>query len=107
MLSVNYRSNHWIVELGYNVVEYIKHRVPKRMHATREGKQGPQYIRPVDLASEAEIISANIRKRLMRGQAPETIAVLYRAHPAAVQLLECLMAKEIPINGDYLETDSV
>lgn len=102
-LTVNYRSTHWIVELGNAVIENNKHRIPKRMSSLQEGKRCPQFIRPIDLAAEAELVSDDIRRRLSLGQAPGTIAVLYRAYPAAGPLLESLMAKEVPIQGDFLE----
>ena len=102
-LFINYRSTQMIVELGNEVLENNKRRLPKRMTSLREGGRPPQYIRPNDLFSEAELISEDIRRRINLGQEPNTIAVLYRAHPAAGPLLESIMAKEIPIQGDYLE----
>lgn len=96
VLAHNYRSTKTIVDAANQIIEKNKNR--KEKIAVTDNEEGePIRFYVADTAdSEARWVARSVRAELIRGTAPEEIAVLYRTNFQSRGLEEAFLAENIP-----------
>ena len=91
LLDVNYRSSGNIVEHALKVIGNNEIRFEKAIHADKDRGSAIHVQEVKDPVEETEYIIDEIQKRIQQGVRPEDIAVLFRIHTDARNLVEGLM----------------
>lgn len=102
-LGINYRSESRIVEASLRLIEHNRSRYRKDLRACPEKSgrdRGLISIREAaDEKEEARLVASEISERLRRGDKAPSIAVLFRVHRAARELMKELAGRGISIGG--------
>lgn len=95
MLEQNYRSTKNIIEAANNVINKNVFRVPKTLFTEKEKGEDITIYEAFDEIYEGQYVANQIHE-LLRENAPEDIAILYRANFQSRVLEEAMLSKNIP-----------
>ena len=95
ILEQNYRSTKNIIEAANHVIEKNVYRVPKILFTKNVSGEEINICEAYDEQSEANFVAGKIDD-LLKENAPEDIAILYRANFQSRVLEEALLDKQIP-----------
>ncbi|MEY2671850.1 MAG: helicase PcrA [Candidatus Parcubacteria bacterium] len=95
MLEQNYRSTKNIIEAANNVINKNIFRVPKTLFTEKETGEDITIYEAFDEIYEGQYVANQIHE-LLRENAPEDIAILYRANFQSRVLEEAMLSKNIP-----------
>ena len=97
MLNQNYRSTQQIVEISQNLIKKNKLRDPKDIFSNNEQGNIPEIIITETVRQEAVIVSKMIKCFINQGYAFRDIAILYRLHKIAKDIIPELSNQGIPL----------
>ncbi|RMD76885.1 ATP-dependent helicase [Candidatus Dojkabacteria bacterium] len=105
-VDINYRSNQRILEIADNLINHNRERltnhipnIKKKLKSGRYVEDGGAHIvEVVDDETEVLFVVEKIKELIKQGTPPDEIAVLYRNHDHANQLIESLVKHKVPIN---------
>jgi DNA helicase-2/ATP-dependent DNA helicase PcrA len=96
-LDINYRSSHFIVGLGNEVIKHNRHRKLKILQATKENPIQPMFSRPNTTDDEAKWIVDNIKEKVQNGSHRyDSFAILHRTSSNSRAIFEQLMLEKVP-----------
>ncbi len=96
-LDINYRSSHYIVGLGNEVIKHNQHRKIKTLQATKESLIYPKFSRPATTDDEATWIVEDMKEKIGNGSHNyEDFAILHRTSSNSRAIFETLMIENIP-----------
>lgn len=102
-LGINYRSESRIVEASLRLIEHNKSRYRKDLRPCPEKSGNGRGIISIreaaDEKEEARLVASEISERLRYGGKVPSIAVLFRVHRAARELMKELEGRGISIGG--------
>lgn len=96
LLDINYRSTSNIVENALKVIGNNEIRFEKEIHAEKPKGQSLHVQEVRDPAEESQYVLEEIQNRMQAGIEPEEIAVLFRIHTDARNLVERLWEQQVP-----------
>ena len=96
MLEENYRSTKNILNAANGVIQNNKERKDKNLWTHNEEGDKVVYHRSTDEKDEAFYVTNEIQKLLLKGIAPEQIAVLYRTNAQSRSIEDVLLRENIP-----------
>lgn len=96
MLEENYRSTKNILNAANGVIQNNKERKDKNLWTHNEEGDKVVYHRSTDEKDEAFYVTHEIQKLLLKGIAPEQIAVLYRTNAQSRSIEDVLLRENIP-----------
>ena len=96
ILDRNYRSTPDILDTANAVIAHNRHRIPKKLVATRGRGIKPVHIQAQNEGKEAEAICREIETLHKQGMAYSDFAVLYRASHLTRSLEQQLVRRKIP-----------
>ncbi|HUC87462.1 MAG TPA: ATP-dependent DNA helicase, partial [Candidatus Saccharimonadales bacterium] len=117
-LTENYRSTQAILDSAYRLIQYnnpnrleVLNHIDKRLHGQITGS-APQLQHFTSYDAELAWVSEDIQRRLDRGQAPGSIAVLARRNQGVQKVHEALELYDVPhvvagLNNDIYAKTSV
>jgi len=94
-IEQNYRSVQPILEVANHVIEYNKHRNPKKLWSERQAQDRTRSISCLSEYQEGDII-AHCTKALKKSNNLASVAVLYRAHFQSRAIEEALIKHSVP-----------
>lgn len=96
ILTHNYRSTKNIVDAANQIIEKNVNRKEKTSVTSNDEGEAIRVHAAMNADGEARFIAGEARRRIMRGDAPEEIAVLYRTNFQSRALEEAFLAESIP-----------
>lgn len=95
IVNNNYRSVPSILNVANSLIEHNQNRIPKKLIATREGKEKVIYNNLVLPKDEAKWIVEQIENLIQNGEKLNDIAILYRNNKISRIIEEQLIEKKI------------
>ncbi len=95
-LTKNYRSTDVILKAANELIEHNRNRLGKKLEGTKDKGKEIEVLHHHDEATEARIISQNVKKLINSGVDPADIAILYRINALSRSIEEGLNRAGVP-----------
>ncbi len=95
-LEYNYRSPPKIVEAGNLLIEHNRNRINKKLKPIKKDEKNIEVLKSIDEKREALLIANRVKKLILSGVKPNSIAILYRLNILTRSLEEGLNRENIP-----------